>query len=440
MKRLSAAWFLASWLLVPFAQAGVLLDTELDNWFRNLAAPLQPKMSHTADARFVLVPDDTLNAYVTGEKIVHIHSGLILQADNAAEIQGVIAHELGHVAAQHINRMQDQMGNATLESIAGMALGAGAAVAGAPQAAAAIMATSQAGAISGLLRHSRTQEAEADRRALAALHAAGYQARPLVTMMSKLRTDAQLSYDSPPPYLLTHPLPATRMSSLENNLTDDPAANPVIPALSEGEFARIQAKVAALTRSPAEVLRRYPGNTEPEVYARSIAYARQGRLAEAQETLAPLLAKHPSDAFYLETRGLIATDAGNLAAAEADLKAALAALKGNPETTLYTRYQLAEVLNAQERPAEALPYLQEVTRNFPQWGTPWQSLGIAYGKLDRLPESHLSLAEGALAQGDAREAKDQLAYARNYLKSKPSPQAQSWAETIQTRLDSLPTR
>lgn len=439
MKRLLAC-LLATWFLVPAASAAVLLDTELDLWFRNLAAPLQKQMSQTADARIVLVPDDTLNAYVTGEKIVHIHSGLILQADNAAEIQGVIAHELGHVAAQHINRMQDQMGNATLEAIAGMALGAGAAIAGAPQAGAAIMATSQAGAISGVLRHSRTQESEADRRALAALHAAHLQARPLVTMMSKLRTDAQLSYDTPPPYLLTHPLPATRMSALEGNLKDDPAANPPLPALAPEAFTRIQAKVAALTRSPAEVLRHYPGDTDPEVYARSIAYARQGRIAEAESTLAPLITAHPADPFYLETRGLIALDAGNLPAAEADLKSALALLQPTPEATLYLRYQLAEVLRAKGQPAQALPLLQEVTREFPLWATPWQSLGIVYGELGRLPESHLALAEESLTRGNKADAKEQLAYARNYIKKTPNPQATNWAETLQTRLDSLPTR
>jgi beta-barrel assembly-enhancing protease len=71
----------------------------------------------------VNVIDDskTVNAFATPGGYLYVYSGLIMAADNEAELAGVMAHETGHVVARHSARqMVDQYG---LEAVSGMVLG-----------------------------------------------------------------------------------------------------------------------------------------------------------------------------------------------------------------------------------------------------------------------------------------------------------------------------
>ncbi len=85
------------------AQDGtVLRDSETELLFKQvsrpliLAAKLDPNSVNVA-----LLNDPEINAFVATGQTVYIQSGLIEAADNVNELQGVIAHELGHVAGGH---------------------------------------------------------------------------------------------------------------------------------------------------------------------------------------------------------------------------------------------------------------------------------------------------------------------------------------------------
>ena len=65
------------------------------------AARLDPR-----SVKVVLLGDPEINAFVATGQTVYIQSGLIFAADNVNQVQGVIAHELGHVAGGHAIRMQ----------------------------------------------------------------------------------------------------------------------------------------------------------------------------------------------------------------------------------------------------------------------------------------------------------------------------------------------
>ena len=73
-----------------------------------VAAGLSPK-----DVQIVLVGDSSINAFVAGGQIVYIHSGLITEADNLNMIQGVLAHEIGHITGGHVIRQSEGMKVAT---------------------------------------------------------------------------------------------------------------------------------------------------------------------------------------------------------------------------------------------------------------------------------------------------------------------------------------
>jgi predicted Zn-dependent protease len=413
-----------------FAQA-IVLDAESAAYFQSLAQPLKPYLAHTGNIHFLIVADPQLNAFVDADKDIHLNSGLIEKARNPGELRGVIAHEMGHVAAQHLFQQESDTRNAAITSIAGAVLGVGAMAAGAPQVGAAMITGGQAGAIGTLLHHSRIDEEEADNQAIHALHAAGDSVSGMVSLFGRLRTETQLSYGNLPPYLVTHPLPESRLGYLQSALAAE-KTSATEPA-PDAAFTRIQARIYALTHSPAETLRRYPGPGDDARYARVIAAAQQGKNAEAQQGLDALLARHPHDYYYRATAADLAIDRGDLAAAHT-LLAQL--IRENPGNNLL-QFQLGDVLRNLDKPAEALPHLEQSARDWPDWPQPWQSLGVVYGQLGRLAESHLALTEAALESADLPGAKAQLQIAEHELKTKPDPKLQSWRDALKSRLKRL---
>src|SRR3546814_20758551 len=73
-----------------------------------IAAGLDPK-----SVKVVLIGDPSINAFVMQGQTVYIHSGLIRAADNIQQVQGVVAHELGHVAGGHAVRFSEGVAQAT---------------------------------------------------------------------------------------------------------------------------------------------------------------------------------------------------------------------------------------------------------------------------------------------------------------------------------------
>jgi hypothetical protein len=131
LRLLMLALLLVSAAVQPAAAQSVLRDSETELLFKDISWPLiEAAGLDPANVKVVLLRDDEINAFVAGGQIVYLHSGLLTSADNVNQLQGVIAHELGHVAGGHSIRMQSGAGEATGSSIATLVLGALAVAAG----------------------------------------------------------------------------------------------------------------------------------------------------------------------------------------------------------------------------------------------------------------------------------------------------------------------
>jgi predicted Zn-dependent protease len=116
MTRHFSRWlrlFMLTLLLVfaaarPAAAQSVLRDSETELLFRDASRPLiEAAGLSPANAKVVLINDPEINAFAVAGQNVYIHSGLLLASDNLNQLQGVIAHEFGHVAGGHIIRLHD---------------------------------------------------------------------------------------------------------------------------------------------------------------------------------------------------------------------------------------------------------------------------------------------------------------------------------------------
>src|SRR3546814_4542929 len=115
----------------PVMAQQILRDAETEALFNSISAPLEEAAGlDPRNVQVLLINDPEINAFVAGGQIVWIHSGLLAKADNVNQLQGVIAHELGHIEGVHIIRSSEGMGVATGITLLSLLLGAAAMAAG----------------------------------------------------------------------------------------------------------------------------------------------------------------------------------------------------------------------------------------------------------------------------------------------------------------------
>lgn len=150
--------------------------------------------------QFHVVEDPAINAFAIPGGHVYVHTGLIANSDNAAELAGVMAHEISHVTARHTTeQMSKQYG---LSVLAGIALGQD------PNALAQLAAQILAGG--AMARFSREAEREADERGIQAMARAGYNPIGMATMFEELLEHRKGQPGRVEQFFSTHPLTEER--------------------------------------------------------------------------------------------------------------------------------------------------------------------------------------------------------------------------------------
>jgi predicted Zn-dependent protease len=408
MKRIAALIALLCWFGLaaqPAAAQSILRDAETEALLAEMSKPLivaaglQPK-----NVRVILIQDSSINAFVAGGQIVYVHSGLIDAADNANEVQGVIAHELGHVVGGHAVFNND--GGYGNISILSLLLGAAAAAAGAPDAGMAIMMAGQRAAIGKYLAFSRVQESSADAAGAKFVNAAGISGKGMLEFFKKLDNLQHRYgyYSSDPemdPFAQTHPMSADRIATLTQDLNGQPAWNkPSDPAM-EARFKRVQAKLRGYVNEPKDTQRIYPMSDKslPAHYARAYAFHKAGFPEQAAAETSALIAAAPDDPYFLELQGQIMLESGDPQGALVPLRKATA--ETNFQPLIATTF--GHALIATEDPAnlvEAEKVLRQAVARDDENPFAWFQLGTVYERKGDEPRTALATAERASLIGD----------------------------------------
>jgi predicted Zn-dependent protease len=82
-------------------QKRFLPERESEALLRPLVAPLLRQTGDSRPYHFYVVDDGELNAFALPGGYIVVHSGLILKASKADQLQGVLAHEITHVTERH---------------------------------------------------------------------------------------------------------------------------------------------------------------------------------------------------------------------------------------------------------------------------------------------------------------------------------------------------
>ena len=388
----------------PVAAQSILRDAETEAFLDEISAPLVEAAGlEPENVDIVLINDPSINAFVAGGQIVYIHSGLIDAADTAEEVQGVIAHELGHITGGHILRYGEGMASASRISLLSLIAGIGAALAGAGEAAMGIMAAGQQAAMGKFLAFSRTQESSADFAGAEYLSKAGISGRGSLAFFGKLLNQEYrygYSQSDEAGFYRTHPLSGDRISALREVYEKDPAWDRPANARNQANFERVKAKLVGYIAKPSATLRDYPESdrTVPALYARAYAYHQNARVDRALDAADQLLAKNPDDPYFLELKGQVLLESGRPLEALEPLRRATALTNAEPLiASLFGHALIATEDDANF--AEAERVLRAAVGRDRRNPFAWYQLGVVYAARGDTPRARLASAEQQVMSG-----------------------------------------
>jgi predicted Zn-dependent protease len=396
----------------------VLRDTETELMFKEMSRPLVLAAGLDPNSvNVVLLNDPEINAFVQRGQTVYLQTGLVEAADNINQVQGVVAHELGHVIAGDSIRSEQGEKQAIGISILSLVLGAVALAAGAGDAGVGIMQAGQRAALGEMLAFTRGQEATADATGSRLLSKAGISGKGMLDFFNKLQNlEYRLAIYSKDSFDRDHPLSSERIQALQLKLRGDPAWDkPTDPAL-EARFERVKAKLLGYI-DPKQATVRYPESNQsiPAHYARAYAYHLGGYPDKAISEADSLLAIDPHDPFFLELKGQILLEGGKPKEAIPVLREATQRSGDAPMIAAMLGHALVATEDPKNFP-EAKQILKVAVNRDNQDPFAWYQLGIIYDREGDDARASLATAERSNLEGNSKMA---LASAQMAMKGIP---------------------
>jgi predicted Zn-dependent protease len=184
-----------------------------------------------------VIDSDEINAFALPGGFMFVDTGLVLKADNEAELAGVLAHEIAHVAARHGTR---QASRATILNYATIPLIFMGGAAGYAVRQAAMLALPL-----GFLQFSRGFETQADYLGLQYVDRSGYDPNAFVDFFEKIETLEKHKPGTIARAFSSHPMTASRIRNAQKEIQQDLQAHPQY-VLDTSEFHEVRARLATL--------------------------------------------------------------------------------------------------------------------------------------------------------------------------------------------------
>lgn len=394
----------------PLMAQSILRDAETEQFLGDITSPMGVSAGLAPNAvKLVLVNDPEINAFVAVGQMIFINSGTIEAADSANEIEGVIAHELGHIeTGGSALTAQDAAKAATRVTLLSLLLGAAAIAAGAGEAGMAAMMAGQSAAEGKFLAFTRAVEGSADASAVRHLADAHYSGKGMISFFEKLRREEYRltpSFTKVDPYAVDHPMTDDRLLALRGDLEKSPYWNVPNDPVQQARFLRIKAKLIGYLEEPRLVFVKYPVSDQslPAHYARAYAWHRSGYPDKANAEIAALMAAAPHDPYFLELKGQILLESGQPQQAIPALREAVQQSRSTPliASLLGDALVATEDQNNLKEAAQVLKVAVQRDNENPQ---AWYNLGLIYTRLGDEPRANLASAERWSLEGNPRLA------------------------------------
>ena len=200
-----------------------------------------------------VIDSDEVNAFALPGGFFYVNKGLLLVADNEAEVAGVMAHEIAHVAARHA--VENQTKASLLEYAA---MGASIFLGGIPGM--VFQNTAGLGMLGIFMKFSRGAEEEADKLGIQYMYAAGYDPGAMATMFEKLESKNKKKPGFIAKAFATHPAPPDRRAASLALAARFPEHEEYV--ISTSEFQRVKNHLLRLSNARATSMGALPGADE----------------------------------------------------------------------------------------------------------------------------------------------------------------------------------
>lgn len=244
-------------------QVKLIDDPEITEYVSRLGQNLVRNSDAKVPFTIKVVDSDEINAFALPGGFFYVNSGLITSADEEAELAGVMAHEIAHVAARHGTEQYTKGTIANYATLPLIFLGGGLGY-GLYQAAGFLIPLK-------FLQFSRSAETEADFLGLQYVYKTGYDPTAFVSFFEKIQAQEKKKPGRLSKAFSTHPPTADRIEKTQANIaTILPEGEQYV--INTSEFDKVKSKLIALEnrKRPAEgeksnrpsLKRRTSGETE----------------------------------------------------------------------------------------------------------------------------------------------------------------------------------
>ncbi len=184
-----------------------------------------------------VIDSDEINAFALPGGFFYVYSGLILAADEEAELAGVMAHEIAHVAARHATRQLTRAQYANIGTLPLIFMGGGVGY--------AVRAAAGFGLPVTFLKFQRGFEAEADYLGLQYMYKAGYDPSAFISFFEKIQAQEKRKPGSLAKAFSSHPQTPDRIEASQREIATILPARPQY-LVTTSEFDEVKARLAAL--------------------------------------------------------------------------------------------------------------------------------------------------------------------------------------------------
>jgi len=217
--------------------AKVINDPVISEYVNRIAQNIVRNSDAKVPFTVKVLDDDTINAFTLPGGYFYVQSGLILAADNEAELAGVMAHEIGHVAACHAARQQTRGNLAQLASIPLIFVGGGLGY--------GLYEAAGIGVPMTFLKFQRSFEAQADYLGVQYLYASGYDPQAFPQFFEKIQALEKKKPGFVAKAFETHPPTPARMEHTQHEIATILPPKPQY-VVDTSEFQDVKARLAKL--------------------------------------------------------------------------------------------------------------------------------------------------------------------------------------------------
>ena len=402
-------------LLTTSKASGFIRDSEIENLIKEIVSPIADAADQNKEKlQIYIINDKKINAFVTPGQKIFIFTGLITNSDNSNALEGVIAHELGHITGRHHVKIYERLKKARTVTLVGAILGGAASILTRdPNAAAAIAGGAQSTATSSLLSFSRVQEGAADQAGFSFLKKSGKSLCGIIGFLELLNSKQSFQENA---YNQSHPLTRERIRDAKHAAKNENCEKNIIrkqlndikpsELTIEEKYRFVQAKLLGFT-DPENTLDAIENNKkfdeDQKKYALAIANYKVFNLKKGNSLINELIKKYPNNPYFYELKAQMLRENGFI---KDSLNNYFIVKKILPNDALIQIELAQTLLNFESDKAlnQSIENLTKAKKRESENNKLWYLLSVAYGKNNQMDKSRYASAYSAYLKGDDETA------------------------------------